>query len=50
MMLTVETIIRAAAVIHFSLNFGQILQSKLRLLIEVRLLFEGISYYSIYSI
>ena len=39
---TVLTIIVAAALIHFSRNFGQILLSKMRLSIEVRLLFEAL--------
>ena len=41
---TVETIIRAAALIKFYYFWGLFLLSKMRLLIEVRLLFEGGSY------
>ena len=44
--ITLETITRAVALIHFSRNFGQNLVSKMQLLSELRLLFEGGSYYS----
>ena len=42
-------IIVAAALIHFSHNFGQNFRSKMRLLIELRLLFESGYYYSRYN-
>ena len=47
---TVETLIRTAALIQFSQNFGLDLVSKMRLLIELRLLFESGYYYSGYGI
>ena len=42
-------IIVAAALIHFSHNFGQNFLSKMRLLIELRLLFASGYYYSRYN-
>ena len=42
-------LIRAAALIHISHNFGHNLLSKLLLLFELQLLFEGSSYYRIYG-
>ena len=41
---TVETLIRAAALTHFSLNFGHVLLSKMRLLIKLRLLLSFLWY------
>ena len=42
----VMTIIVAAALIHFSRNFGQNLLIKMLLIIQLQLLFEGIFYFS----
>ena len=41
---TVETLIRTAALIHFSRNFGQYLLSKMRLLFKLRLLLAYLRY------